>query len=139
MTQPRAYIAGPLFDEGERWFIEKVEAIVASAGFETFLPHRDNPPKTQNNIHEIFANDRNGIDTCDVVVANLNGVTTDDGTAWELGYAFAHGKYLIGLHTDWRSRFEHEVINLMMQCSLNQLVRSLDELETALAMWRTSR
>ena len=139
MTKPRAYIAGPLFDEGERWFIEKVESMVAEAGFETFLPHRDNPPKTQGNIAEIFANDRNGIDTCDVVVANLNGITTDDGTAWELGYAFAHGKYLIGLHTDWRSRFQHEVINLMMQCSLNELVRSLEELEASLKVWHTSR
>ena len=73
-----------------------------------------------------------------MVVANLNGVTTDDGTAWELGYAFAHGKYLIGLHTDWRSRFEHEVVNLMMQCSLNDMVRSLDELEKALARWTAS-
>ena len=139
MTKPRAYIAGPLFDEGERWFIEKVESIVADAGFETFLPHRDNPPKTQDNIAEIFANDRNGIDTCDVVVANLNGITTDDGTAWELGYAFAHSKYLIGLHTDWRSRFEHEVINLMMQCSLNELVRSLEDLEVALNKWMAAQ
>ena len=139
MTKPRAYIAGPLFDEGERWFIEKVESIVAGAGFETFLPHRDNPPKTQDNIAEIFANDRNGIDTCDVVVANLNGITTDDGTAWELGYAFAHSKYLIGLHTDWRSRFEHEVINLMMQCSLNELVRSLEDLEVALNKWMAAQ
>ena len=43
--RPRAYVAGPLFDEGERWFIEQIEQLVADAGFETFLPHRDNPPK----------------------------------------------------------------------------------------------
>ncbi len=81
MTKPRAYIAGPLFDEGERWFIEKVDALVAEAGFETFLPHRDNPPKVKDNVKEIFQNDKRGIDICDVVVANLNGMTTDDGTA----------------------------------------------------------
>ena len=45
--QPRAYVAGPLFDEGERFWIEKVEQLVAAAGFVTFLPHRDNPPKDQ--------------------------------------------------------------------------------------------
>lgn len=139
MSNPRAYIAGPLFDEGERWFIEKVDALVSAAGFTTFLPHRDNPPKTQDNIELIFANDKNGIDTADIVVANLNGLTTDDGTAWEMGYAFANGKYIIGLHTDWRSRFQHEVVNLMLQCSVNALVRSLDELDSELRKWHQSR
>ena len=100
-TEPRAYIAGPLFDEGERWWIEKVESLVASCGFVTFLPHRDNPPKDQFNVRAIFENDKRGIDECDVVVASLNGVITDDGTAWELGYAFATGKHIVGIHTDW--------------------------------------
>ncbi len=135
MKKPRAYIAGPLFDEGERWFITKVDALVAEVGFETFLPHRDNPPKTKDNVQEIFANDKRGIDECDIVVANLNGLTTDDGTAWELGYAYATGKYLIGLHTDWRSRFEHEVVNLMIETSLNEMTRSLTELKQALTTW----
>lgn len=135
MTKPRAYIAGPLFDEGERWFIEKVDALVTELGFETFLPHRDNPPKVKDNVKEIFENDKRAIDECDVVVANLNGLTTDDGTAWELGYAYANQKYLVGLHTDWRSRFEYEVVNLMIETSLNEMVRSLTELKSALQNW----
>ena len=93
MKELRAYVAGPLFDEGERYWIETVERLV---------------------------------------VANLNGLSTDDGTAWELGYAFAKGKHLIGMHTDWRRRFEHEVVNLMLECSLHRMVHSLDELRTAL-------
>ncbi|MBK9970349.1 MAG: nucleoside 2-deoxyribosyltransferase [Actinobacteria bacterium] len=132
----KAYVAGPLFDEGERWWIEKVERLVAGAGFETFLPHRDNPPKDESNVRAIFENDKRGIDECDVVVANLNGLTTDDGTAWELGYAFARGKHLIGMHTDWRMRFAHEVVNLMIESSLHRMVRSLDELEIALHDFR---
>jgi nucleoside 2-deoxyribosyltransferase len=134
------YVAGPLFDEGERWFIEKVDALVRSCGYDTFLPHRDNPPKTADNVDLIFRNDKDGIDRCDVVVANLNGVTTDDGTAWEMGYAYAKGKFIIGLFTDWRARFPapNEVVNLMMQCSVDRLVRSLDELETELRAWRAA-
>ena len=134
----RAYIAGPLFDEGERWWIESVERLVADAGFETFLPHRDNPPKDQFNVRTIFENDKRGIDECDVVVANLNGITTDDGTAWELGYAYARGKYLIGMHTDWRQRFPDEVVNLMLECSLHRLVRSLTDLQLALSEYADS-
>ncbi|MEY3619448.1 MAG: hypothetical protein RL726_2146 [Actinomycetota bacterium] len=139
--KPYAYIAGPLFDEGERWFIEKVDRLVSARGFVTFLPHRDNPPKTADNVREIFLNDKGGIDRCDVVVANLNGVTTDDGTAWEMGYAYALGKYTIGLHTDWRARFPSpdEVVNLMMQCSMDVLVRSLDELDATLEGWLAKR
>jgi nucleoside 2-deoxyribosyltransferase len=121
-----------LFDEGERWFIEKIEKLVSDQGFETFLPHRDNPPKVKDNVKEIFNNDKTAIDNCDLVIANLNGLTTDDGTAWEIGYAFAKGKYLIGLHTDWRSRFEHEIVNLMIETSLNEMTRSLTQLTKAL-------
>lgn len=139
--KPYVYVAGPLFDEGERWFIEKVDALVQDCGFDTFLPHRDNPPKTADNVELIFRNDKGGIDRCDVVVANLNGIMTDDGTAWEMGYAYAHGKFIIGLFTDWRARFPapDEVVNLMMQCSMNRLVRSLDELRDALVEWKSTR
>lgn len=137
----QAYVAGPLFDEGERWFIETVDARVAAQGFRTFLPHRDNPPKTELNVRTIYENDKAAIDRCDVIVANLNGITTDDGTAWELGYAFALGKYGIGLFTDWRARFPapNEVVNLMMQCSLDVVVRSLDELDQALRDWKSAQ
>lgn len=136
-AKPYVYVAGPLFDEGERWFIEKVDQIIRDLGFDTFLPHRDNPPKTADNVQLIFDNDKGGIDRCDVVVANLNGIMTDDGTAWEMGYAFAHDKFIIGLYTDWRARFPNanEVVNLMMQCSMDRLVRSLDELQTELREW----
>ncbi|MGI9608032.1 MAG: nucleoside 2-deoxyribosyltransferase [Acidimicrobiales bacterium] len=126
------YVAGPLFDDGERWWIERVEAAVAAEGFSTFLPHRDNPPKTVDTVGAIFSNNVDGIERCSIVVASLNGLTTDDGTAWEIGYAHALGKTLIGLHTDWRSRFDDEVVNLMIEKSLDQLVRSLDELPAAL-------
>jgi nucleoside 2-deoxyribosyltransferase len=136
--RPYAYIAGPLFTEGERFEMEALDALVQSLGFDTFLPHRDNPPKTEDNIATIFANDKGAIDRCDVIVANLNGIMTDDGTAWELGYAYARGKYGVGLFTDWRARFPArlETVNLMMQCSLHVLTRSHDEVRDALTSWQ---
>ncbi|MGI9598581.1 MAG: nucleoside 2-deoxyribosyltransferase [Acidimicrobiales bacterium] len=135
---PLVYVAGPLFDEGERWWIETVDRTVVDCGFSTFLPHRDNPDKTADNTGEIFRNDRDAIDRCALLVANLNGLTTDDGTAWELGYSHALGKYQIGLHTDWRSRFPNEVVNLMIEESLHVLVHSLDDLADALRGWRSA-
>ena len=132
MVALRAYVAGPLFDEGERWWIERLDALVAACGFETFLPHRDNPDKTADNVREIYLNDRSAIDRADLVVASLNGLTTDDGTAWEIGYAVAKGIPVIGIHTDWRRRFADETVNLMIEQSIDRLVRSEDELHAVL-------
>ena len=60
--QPLVYMAGPLFDEGERWWIETMDVLVANAGFRTFLPHRDNPPKTADNAPDIYENDKRAPD-----------------------------------------------------------------------------
>jgi len=132
MSSALVYVAGPLFDEGERWFVEVIEARIAAHGLDTFLPHRDNPDKTADNVAEIFRNNRDAIDRCDLVVANLNGVTTDDGTAWEIGYAYGTNTPVIGLFTDWRRRFADEVVNLMLGESVEVVARSLDELDAAL-------
>ena len=141
MGEHRAYVAGPLFDDGERWFLEQIDELVAAAGFDTFLPHRDNPPKDESTVSLIYENDKSAIDRCDVIVANLNGPATDDGTAWELGYAYANGKYLIGLHTDGRRRLPDQLVNvnLMVERSLHRLVHSLAELKHALADWKAAR
>ena len=109
-----------------------IDTRIAAHGLATFLPHRDNPDKTPDNTLEIFRNDRDAIDRCDLVVANLNGITTDDGTAWEIGYAVGIGRPVIGLFTDWRRRFADEVVNLMIEHSVERIVRSLEELDDAL-------
>lgn len=135
---PHAYIAGPLFNEGEHWFDEQIEACARRAGFTTFLPHRDGVEgklKGPDKLRRIFDEDVAAIDAADVVVANLNGLMVDDGTAWEIGYAYARGKRLVGIRTDWRATFEHQVVNLMIECSLHHMARSLTELEAVLQAW----
>ena len=88
-------------------------------------------------MQTIFENNRDAIRTSDLLVANLNGITTDDGTAWELGYAAALQKPAIGVFTDWRARFEgEEVVNLMISSSLNTIVQSLDDLISTLNQYR---
>lgn len=129
----RAYIAGPLFNEGERWFDEQIDAIAQTAGLETFLPHRDGKEMggLEKGIRHVFENNVASIDRADLVIANLNGVTTDDGTAWEIGYAYGRGKPIIGVYTDMRLTFHQQVVNLMIECACYRLVRSLDELDAA--------
>lgn len=137
----KAYIAGPLFNEGERWFDEQIDAIAQKVGLETFLPHRDGKellPEVRD-ISAIFKLDRDMVDASDIVIANLNGINVDDGTAWEIGYAFAKGKHLVGIRTDMRLSFEGQVVNLMIECSFNHVARSLDELERYLLDWLVNK
>ena len=37
----KIYIAGPLFNTHERWYLEQIAAALEAAGYATFLPHRD--------------------------------------------------------------------------------------------------
>lgn len=130
----KAYIAGPLFNDGERWYVEQVDKIARNLGFDTFLPHRDGKELLPANrdITAIFELDRDEIDDSDIVIANLDGIAVDDGTAWEIGYAYARGKHIIGIHRDMRTHSHDQFVNLMIQCSLHKLVHSLEELNTYL-------
>lgn len=131
----KAYIAGPLFNDSERWYVEQVDKIARDLGYDTFLPHRDGKEllPAVRDINSIFTLDRDQVDSSDLVIANLNGVEVDDGTAWEIGYAYAKDKHIIGIHNDMRHHSHNQFINLMIQCSLNQLVHSLDDLKVYLA------
>jgi len=53
------------------------------------------------------------VDECDAVVGILDGADADSGTCVELGYAYARGKPIIGLRTDFRLS-EDRGLNLMV-------------------------
>jgi len=103
------YVAGPLFSEAERDYLERmVEKLAHCCGLNPvsnfFLPHRDGgelgkgPPRKH-----IFALDIGKIRSADIVVALLDGQDSDSGTCVELGYAYALNKKVFGLLTDFRS------------------------------------
>jgi nucleoside 2-deoxyribosyltransferase len=103
------YLAGPLFSKHERVFLEEIAHKLA-IGLDIdeianiFLPHRD---AGDTGIHgkgrnDIFLSDIHYLDEAKVVVALLDGPDIDSGTAVELGYAYAHGKQVFGILTDWR-------------------------------------
>jgi nucleoside 2-deoxyribosyltransferase len=126
----RAYIAGPLFNEGERFWNGEINSRVSKAGFTTYVPQRDGIKlQHQSDVRKIFEEDRNAVSQADLIVANLDGMDVDAGTAWELGFAHGLGKHVVGVYTDWRLHFKWQTVNLMIQCSVDKLVHSLDELE----------
>jgi nucleoside 2-deoxyribosyltransferase len=74
------------------------------------------------------------IDAADGLFAILDGVDVDSGTAAEIGYAFARGKYVCGLRTDFRLAGDNHgsIVNLQVQYFIEQsggqIVTSVGEL-----------
>lgn len=125
------YVAGPLFSQAERDFDEKLAALCEDLSFRTFLPHRDAGLQVEGNADEIFAADLHALEQADLVVANLDGPDVDAGTAWEIGYAVARGKSIIGIRTDRRVLEPWASVNVMIEQSAF-IVRTLDGLAAAL-------
>jgi nucleoside 2-deoxyribosyltransferase len=102
---PRIYVAGPLFNTHERWYLEQIATALEGVGHTTFLPHRDaglvdfTAPGAQSRI---FRDDIAALDTCDLCVALLTGADQDSGTSAELGYMFAQGRPCFGITDDFR-------------------------------------
>lgn len=131
---PSVYIAGPLFTQGERDLLEQIEQVCRKHGYQTYLPHRDAGVFVRGETPSSFFFDKDVIELekADLVVAVLNGIEVDSGTAWEMGYAYARAKRLIGYVSDSRRYDPAQQFNPMVINSLNGLAQSLDELEALL-------
>lgn len=66
---------------------------------------------------ELGRSNARSIDAVDGVFAILDGVDVDSGTAAEIGYAFARGKYVAGLRSDFRLAGDNpgSIVNLQVQ------------------------
>jgi nucleoside 2-deoxyribosyltransferase len=93
---------------------------------------------------EIGGNNRAAIDEAHAVVAVLDGVDVDSGTAAEIGYAFARGKLIVGYRGDFRLSADNEgsIVNLQVEYFIRQsggaIVDRYDDLASALAPLRTA-
>jgi nucleoside 2-deoxyribosyltransferase len=100
------YVAGPLFNTHERWYLEQIATVLEGAGYQTYLPHRDAGVLDKSKPGErerVFQADLDALDACDFCVALLTGADHDSGTSLELGYLFARGKPCFGITDDVRS------------------------------------
>jgi nucleoside 2-deoxyribosyltransferase len=88
---------------------------------------------------EIGGNNRAAIDRCDLVLAVLDGVDVDSGTAAEIGYAFAKGKPILGYRGDFRLSADNEgsIVNLQVEYFIREsggdVVTAIADLAAALA------
>ena len=155
---PKIYLASPLgFSEAGRHFYTSVLIpFVAGLGYEILdpwaladsqkidavqrLPYGPEKRDAWTVLNrEIGATNRAAIDAADAVVAVLDGVDVDSGTAAEIGYAFAKGKPILGYRGDFRLAADNEgsTVNLQVEYFIRQsggdIIARVDDLATALA------
>jgi nucleoside 2-deoxyribosyltransferase len=111
----RIYQAGPLFTAAELAYNKKLAIWLRSRGHEVFLPQEIDQTTEPGYAARIFAGDVTRLDRADAVVAVLDGSDVDSGTAWECGFAYAKGKPIYGIRTDFRILGPEEKVNLMIQ------------------------
>ncbi|QAZ68479.1 nucleoside 2-deoxyribosyltransferase [Solidesulfovibrio carbinolicus] len=137
----RVYLAGPLFTLAERRFMAHLRDLAGELpGVEPVWPgdlftDEEVAALGNNAKSRLFAGCRDALESCDLIVAVLDGPGVDDGTAWELGYAHARGLPAWGLRTDCRNAGEtaSSLVNCMIECACQAIHRDLGALLAALA------
>ena len=153
----RVYLASPLgFADSTRAFMDDLVRELASDAVEVVNPwdktefadeltqamtiarHDERVARMAEINHRIAAWNEAAIRSSDAVVAVLDGVDVDSGTASEIGFAYALGKRVFGLRTDFRLAGDNlgAVVNLQVQhfihASGGRIVRAVGPLRALL-------
>jgi nucleoside 2-deoxyribosyltransferase len=128
------FLAAPLFSESEREFNEKVAECLREGGFDVWMAQEELFIKegSHEEKKKIYEKDVSALRGSDVVVAVLDGVEVDSGVAFEMGFAKALGKPIIGLKTDYRTFSRMEEVNLMLEVSMRNICETIDEVMSTL-------
>ena len=142
------YLAAPMFTPYERAFLDECAARLRAEGFDVFVPHEQGLSGRDATAEKIFAVDAKGVETADAMVAVLDGPSTDDGTACEIGLFHglkqrdAQRKGVVGLLTDLRAERQGDfALNLFVRGCIEagggEVVDSLDATLAILQRWRS--
>jgi nucleoside 2-deoxyribosyltransferase len=153
----RIYMASPFgFSEAGRHFYDSVLIpLVSGLGYGVLDPWRLTDPRRIEAVQQmpygperrdawkalnkqIAEANRAAIDDAQGTVAVLDGVDVDSGTAAEVGYAFARGKFIVGYRGDFRLSADNEggIVNLQVEFFIRQsggtIVTRVEDLARAL-------
>ena len=147
----KVYLASPLgFAASTKPYMDELERALAGTGIAVINPWKSDFGAAFQRANaiadytarvaalgrvntEVARANEQSIRAADAVLAVLDGVDVDSGTASEMGFAFALGKHVHGLRTDSRLIGDNEgsIINLQVQywieASGGQLVRTLED------------
>ncbi|MDR1243355.1 MAG: nucleoside 2-deoxyribosyltransferase [Deltaproteobacteria bacterium] len=136
MMKYAIYQTGPLFTAAEQAWHRDLSAQLRAAGHSVIWPGSSLMGNKQiceawpNALGLIFNTGLHALSHCNCVVALLGGTHVDDGTAWEIGYAYAKGLPIYGINTDYRvaGGTRHIRVNSMIEECLTQMVNDIPNL-----------
>lgn len=105
--KPAIYMAGPLFNEGDRYTNLRNSDALRAIGYTTFLPQEIVITNKSSVLVKAacFYMDLKAIRLCDALVVNCNGIEIDSGTAAEIGLGYGIGKKLVLYKSDVRNYY----------------------------------
>lgn len=97
MIKMKIYMAGAFFRPETKSRIDSYAADFRRLGYDVFVPQEHTVPNAwemsqEDWAKEVFKMDIAAIQECDMVFVVYDGLYSDSGTAWEIGYAYALGK-----------------------------------------------
>jgi nucleoside 2-deoxyribosyltransferase len=137
ISRPILYLAGPLFNPGERAHNLSIRAAI-EPWFAVYLPQVDGAllpdllamgHAPEEARRRIFRDDVAAIRRSDVLLIVLNGRGIDEGAAFELGIGWCLGKPCFGYKDDFRQLLP-DGDNPMITGSLRNTFRSIEELSS---------
>ena len=90
-SRDKVYLAGPFFTMAQLWQIDEAKRCLADLGMSVFSPFHEIGPGPADMVGPA---DIEALKKCDAVFAVLDGL--DSGTIFEVGYARAVGKPVVG-------------------------------------------
>lgn len=112
----KIYIAAPLFTDVQKRRINEVVMWLRALGNEVYSPMEltiENAWGISNKdwAQKVYQHDIDDIAKADTVVCLYDGMNSDSGTTWELGYAHALGKVVFTICEDVKEKQSLMVIN----------------------------
>lgn len=157
MKDVKLYLASPFgFSEAGRLFMyEKIIPLIESAGYQVLdpwvqtpledieavaiMPYGFDKRQAWQNLNPIIGrNNEAAIDLAQGMVAVLDGVDIDSGTASEIGYATAQQKPVLGYRGDFRLSADNEGADINLQVEYfikkhgGEIINAIDQLPDAL-------
>lgn len=134
--KPAIYMAGPLFNEGDRYTNQRNSDRLRALGYTTFLPQEVVITNKSTVLVKAacFYMDLKAIRLADALVVNCNGIEIDSGTAAEIGLGYGLGKKLVLYKSDVRNYYNEtfRLNNFVGGLVDNRVYRTIDEVIAAL-------
>lgn len=127
----KIYMAGPLFNEGDRYTNQINSDKLRELGYSTFLPQEIVITNNSSKLVKdgCFYMDLKAISICDYLVVNCNGMDIDSGTAAEIGLGYGLNKKMILYKSDVRNYYNdtYRLNNFVGGLVDNKVCHTLDE------------